>query len=273
MHKENSLALAEERGRAQGAGCRFSEQKRGLCEIGRLEVSTGQKGLSPGRYLSLRFPAPSTLAEDGEWEISSTLAELLSTEYRRLVGTLDATARVLVAGLGNPRACADSLGPLTVSHIRPTAQLPHELRRGLGAPALSVFAPLVCSLTGIDSVALLRAAVKAFSPSLVLLLDATVTESTERLGRCLQLTDTGISPGSGVGDAGVRLDAAALGLPTLALGCPTVLDAKPLFVRSQRQLAKEFAYLLPRDADTLYGQLSRILARAVEGAFGLSAGA
>jgi spore protease len=179
------------------------------------------------------------------------------------------STRVLFAGLGNPHATADALGPLSVGHIHPTAHLSEEVRKKSACAALSVFAPLVPALSGMQSGTLLHGARAASGATLVLLLDAMVTESPERLGRVIQLTDTGILPGGGIGEGGVKLDRDYLGVPILAIGVPTVLDATTRIRDESGRPIEGFDYLLPREADALVDRFSRMIARAVEGAFGL----
>lgn len=272
MHREQALAVAAERIRAKGTRCAQSYHERtlGICRLHELRVTRkSESGLLPGLYLTLHFPSVFSLSPDEEHAVCDTLATLLERESGRLLaGQKSTCTRVLFIGLGNPHATADALGTLAASRIRPTAQLPPALREKLGIGALSVFTPLVPALTGTESATLVRAAVDAVSPSLVLIADAMATASAERLGQTAQLTDTGICPGSGVGEDGVRLDRAFLGVPVLSIGFPTVLDATT-YLAKEKGLPSPLAYLLPREADAACERLAAILALAVERVFGL----
>jgi GPR endopeptidase len=261
MHREEELALAAERGQ-KGTGEGAKKERIGVCEL--LE-SRG----AVGRCLDLHFPSVFSMTADEEAGVCEALTHLLLRESARLIGEVGAGARVLFVGLGNRAATADALGPLAAERIRPTAQLPRELREKLCVCALSVFCPQVAAQTGIESTLLVRAAVEAVRPSLVILADAMASAFPERLGRTAQISDVGLRPGGGVGEGGVLLGRDFLGVPVLSVGFPTVLDATGLAIEGTD--ACVFDYLLPREADAACLREATLLARAVERAFGIPA--
>lgn len=276
MHWEQAPAFSDERERAKNTDKHqtYREHALGICHLHELTVTEAREnGLLAGRYLTLHFPSVFSLSPDEELAICEALAAILEKESERLLeGQKLPLARVLFVGLGNPYATADALGPLAARRIRPTAQLSSNLREKLEVASLAIFTPLLPALTGIESASLVRAVVKAVSPSLVLIADAMTTASTSRLGQTAQLTDTGICPGSGVGEGGVRLDRAFLGVPVLSVGFPTVLDAAT-YLKGNEERKEGFpsplAYLLPHEADAACERLAAILAQAVERVFGL----
>ncbi len=261
MHREQDLSLAAEQGRNRG--WESAERARiGLCELAEVRGASG-------RCLTLHFPSVFSMTADEEMGVCEALTALLAKECLRLVGEAGAALRVLFVGLGNRQATADALGPLAAERIHPTAQLPRELREKLGVSALAVFCPQVAAQTGIASTALVRAAVEAARPSLVILADAMATASPARIGQTAQVTDIGLRPGGGVGDGGPLLSREFLGVPVLSVGFPTVLDATDLAIEGTDGCA--FDYLLPREADAACQREATILAGAVERAFGIPA--
>ncbi|MBQ5743336.1 MAG: GPR endopeptidase [Clostridia bacterium] len=138
---------------------------------------------------------------------------------------------VLVVGLGNAEMTADALGPLTVDRLIVSRhlkeQLP-ELYRQLALGELSALRPGVLGQTGIETAELIRAAVSATSPGAVMVIDALASRRVKRLCATVQISDTGITPGSGVGNHRVRIDRQWLGIPVISIGIPTVVDAATL---------------------------------------------
>lgn len=146
---------------------------------------------------------------------------------------LKGAKNVLAVGLGNAEMTADALGPkvldrLIVSrHLRD--HLP-ELYRELALGNLSAFRPGVLGQTGIETAELIRAAASAVNPDAILVFDALASRRTKRLCATVQISDTGITPGSGVGNHRSRIDRHSMGVPVISIGVPTVVDAATLTV-------------------------------------------
>ncbi len=138
---------------------------------------------------------------------------------------------VMVIGLGNAEMTADALGPLTVDRLivsRHLKQQLPELYRELNLREVSALRPGVLGQTGIETAELIRAAVDTVSPGAVLVVDALASRRVKRLCATVQISDTGITPGSGVGNHRARIDRQSLGIPVISLGVPTVVDAATL---------------------------------------------
>lgn len=221
---------------------------------------------------------------------------ILKNELRQLCESLcgrkiDSGFGVLIAGLGNSAMTADAVGPESAAMISATRHL-RELEAGiygaLGCSAISVVAPGVLGQTGIESAELLRGAVKAATPDLVVAVDALAARSCERLGRTVQLSDAGITPGSGVGNERQALTRATLGVPVISIGVPTVVDSSTLVwealqkagmtgadsedelppsLREVLENGKSF-FVSPRESDIITKQAAKIIAGAIEGVFG-----
>ena len=139
---------------------------------------------------------------------------------------------VLIAGLGNRQVTSDSLGPRMAECIFVTRHLEREFGSRFMKENeygnVSAIAPGVMAQTGMEAVEILQGIVKKTSPDLVIVVDALAARSMSRLCTTIQLTDTGISPGSGIGNHRKALSKESLGVPVIAIGVPTVVDAKTI---------------------------------------------
>lgn len=216
----------------------FCEQKKeGSFTLTRIVVRNraGEASMNcaRGEYLTLEFP-PLTDYFQKEYEG----VELLAGYLRRM---LPEKGTILVVGLGNQAITPDRIGPLTARGVLATRHISEELAKSAGLEQLrkvAVVAMGVLGQTGVETTEWLSGLVKEIQPAAVLAVDALASRRTERLGCTIQLCDNGISPGSGVGNHRPRLDEQSLGVPVLAMGVPTVVDAATLA-----------AELLPEGAD------------------------
>ncbi len=139
---------------------------------------------------------------------------------------------VLIVGLGNRDVTSDSLGPRMTERLFVTRHLKQELGEGFmkesGYGCVSAIAPGVMAQTGIESFELLEGIVKKTKPDLMIVVDSLAARSVNRLCTTIQITDTGISPGAGVGNRRKEISKKTLGLPVIAIGVPTVVDAETI---------------------------------------------
>ena len=157
----------------------------------------------------------------------------------------------------------------------------------LGRCQLSALAPGVLGQTGMEAADLIRGAVDAVHPDVVLAIDALAARSTERLASTFQLSDTGISPGSGIGNRRRAIDRASIGVPVISLGIPTVVDSATLIgdalrkagiedmddrLRAVLENRRQF-FVSPKESDLITAQTAILLTSAIEEAFSLQAGA
>ncbi len=230
------------------------------------------------------------------WELDGApfrdLARDLASELRSAVSRstkkeISPELSVLVAGLGNRELTPDALGPESVDLINATRHLSdaaHELFSSLGCCRLSAIAPGVLGQTGIEAVALVRGAVEAVKPDVVIAIDALAARSCDRLATTVQLGDSGIRPGSGVHNHRAALDRASLGVPVLALGAPTVVDSATLVLdalqkagmkeptpelRAVLETGRSY-FVAPKEADTVIDSLCRLFSDAINLAFGIN---
>lgn len=190
----------------------------------------GQKAMGKpiGTYITLEASKLSMKDEDYHREVSEELANqierlLAGSDYRK------PDFHVLVAGLGNASVTPDSLGPRVLNNLQVTRHLKvqygDDFWMGRTMPVISGIVPGVMAQTGMESAEILKGIIKETEPDLILVIDALAARSVKRLGTTIQLTDTGIHPGSGVGNHRHSLTLESLGVPVMAIGVPTVVGA------------------------------------------------
>jgi len=177
-----------------------------------------------GTYITIEAPKISQSDEDYHKPVS----EIIAKHLKWLAGDLK-KEEVLVVGLGNREVTPDSLGPHVVDNLFITRHLVREYgkefkeKNKLGT--VSAISPGVMAQTGMESLEIIKGIIKETQPKLIIVIDALASRSVDRLNTTIQLTDTGISPGSGVGNNRKALNEETLGTKVIALGVPTVVDA------------------------------------------------
>lgn len=224
-------------------------------------------GKPQGKYITVEIPE---FAHDSELLDGRLTA--LSGELRKL---LPAEGGILIAGLGNENITPDALGPKTARGIFSTRHISKSLASQLGFDDLREVSAVtfgVLGQTGIETAETVRGIVDVVAPSAVVTIDALAARSLDRLGNTVQLTDTGITPGSGVGNSRARLDEETLGIPVIAVGVPTVVDAVTLIhdftsgagsIEPQMEESARQMMVTPREIDTLIRRASRFLSLAL----------
>ena len=241
-------------GRLEGVSAEAHEEDG--CRVETVEIldERGARELCKptGRYITVS--AARLLArEKAAFEMS---AQLLARLLRGLLPSPGGLT--LVAGLGNASMTPDSVGPLAAEYVIAS----RHLKAVGGFDYLSpvcVVRPGVLSATGIESAELVLSAAGRVSPAQVIAVDALVAASIERLCTTVQLSDSGIVPGSGVGNNRAALNRDTLGVPVIALGIPTVVDAASF---SEREMAKGM-FVTPRDIDDSVRTLSKLAGYAI----------
>lgn len=170
----------------------------------------------------------------------------------------------LVVGLGNRSLTADAVGPLALPHILVTRHMlwamPEEFA---GFSSVAALATGVLGETGLESSELIAAAAEKLRPRCIIVLDALAAATREKLCAVLQLTDTGLTPGSGVGNHRKEVSRRTLGVPVLALGLPTVIRAEQL-AGEEAPAEGEPLFVTPRDIDQRVRELSRMMAYGID---------
>lgn len=154
-------------------------------------------------------------------------AETLSNELKKIIDAhIDKQGEVLVVGLGNIYVTPDSLGPKVINEIEVTRHIINYLPQYVeeGTRMVSAISPGVLGTTGIETVEILKGIVDNINPKLVIVIDALASRSIERISSTVQISDTGIVPGAGVGNTRSEISQKTLGVPVVAIGIPTVVD-------------------------------------------------
>ncbi|MFZ4451965.1 GPR endopeptidase [Salibacterium aidingense] len=189
------------------------------------ETGADQTGKKPGEYLT--FEAQGVRKQDTK--LQQAMEEVLAEEFALFLKGLGIPkdASCLVTGLGNWNVTPDALGPMVVDKMVITRHLfkeaPEQVEEGFRS--VSAFSPGVMGLTGVETSELISAAIERTKPDFVIAVDALASRSVERVNTTIQMSDTGIHPGSGVGNKRKELSRDTLGIPVIAIGIPTVVDA------------------------------------------------
>lgn len=221
---------------------------------------------TPQAVRRLGRPAGTYLTFEGELTHTQTFINLLSDALEELLPN----GPVLVVGLGNREITPDSLGPDVAQQVFATYHFSTEQLESLGLQNLRkvcALAPGVMGQTGFEAASLVAAALKTLPFSAVVAVDALSARSATRLGRTIQLSTAGISPGSGVLNARAELSSQSLGVPVFSLGIPTVVDAATLLndlcPECNNDEATRAMMVTPRDIDQIIAQGARIIAMAL----------
>lgn len=185
--------------------------------------------------------------------VTVDLGPYFRREVRCLAGELAALlpeGPVLAAGLGNRAMTCDAVGPASIDNLLVTRHMIRAMPRQFAdfRPVAAV-CPGVLARTGLEALELVRGAVERVRPAAVIAVDALAARDSARLCATVQLSDTGLVPGSGVGNRRSALDRGTLGVPVIAVGIPTVVDADP----------RAGLFLTPRDIDQRIRELGRLL--------------
>ena len=177
-----------------------------------------------GIYITIEAPNMSVPDEDYHREISCELAKQLKS----LMTKEDKEQSILVVGLGNSQITPDSLGPKVVDNLLITRHIVNEYGKvALGREKIhkiSGIVPGVMAQTGMEASEIVRGVVAETKPDMVVAIDALAARNTKRLNRTIQIANTGIHPGSGVGNHRNGLTQRSLGVPVIAIGIPTVVE-------------------------------------------------
>lgn len=282
IHTDLATECRDDAGAGEAQGVIYSEVAHGAVTVSRIEIMNeeGERALGKprGKYITLSFAEPWML--DGEAQ--ETLCRMLSEQLEALLyDAVPNVKTVLVVGLGNRRITADAVGPQTLERITVTRHLQAldpSLFRRVGQLSVAALTPGVLGDTGMEAADLVAKAAETVKPDAVIVVDALAARHVDKLGRTIQLSNSGISPGSGVGNRRQALSKETLGVPVLALGVPTVVNSATL-VRDalseagiellssalQEVLAngKSF-FVTPKESDAAVDALADILSQSLD---------
>ena len=286
---ETTERFAEENAEIRGVEVHeeYDEEKDVRTTVVKIVTENGAKsmGRPQGTYITIEAPELSTPDEDYHREIS----EEISTHLRKLID-LKKEKSVLVVGLGNAAITADALGPQVVDNLLMTRHIIKEYGlRGIKHEKMhriSGIAPGVMAQTGMETAEIVQGIVSETKPDVVVAIDALAARSVRRLSRTIRITDTGIHPGSGVGNHRNGLTEENLQVKVIGIGVPTVVDAATIVHDSMAHLLdaleeteqKEFLdemiapnlysmFVTPKDVDETIKYLSFMISEGLNIAF------
>lgn len=256
-------------------------------------------GKPMGNYITIEMPARFY----GQQKIYEEMCKACAGELKRLTDPYlkEENASVLVIGLGNRNITADALGPKVLDSLMITRHLkeymPEEIEEGIRP--VSGISPGVLGITGIETGEIVRGLVDRLKPTIIIAIDALCSRRVERINTTIQFSDTGITPGEGIGNQRKAISKETLGIPVIAIGVPTVVDAatiavdsidrvirrledqakkqKPLY-QFLKELESEDKYALvqesitpafgnfivaPKEVDTIIDDISRVIANGI----------
>lgn len=242
------------------------EEFSGEIKVTRIEIKSDEKAeklsKAKGHYVTVEFGEFLKYGED-------TVAK--ETVKRELLRLLPDFKSLLVVGVGNLEITPDSLGPLTANKILATRHLKKDLVEQIGLGEMknvSVLSPGVLGQTGIEVLEIVKSAVDSVNADAVILIDALVAKELSRLGSTVQISDTGLIPGSGVGNHRLAITKETLSVPVFSVGVPTVTDASTLvYELTGKEIdTKTRMIITPREIDTVIKRSCSLLSYGINGA-------
>lgn len=243
-----------------GTGVTKTESLHCGCPVTRIRVATeagaSLLGRPPGTYVTVDLRPLLSRQEP----LLPRAAACLSRELRALLPPGEGTA--LVVGLGNSAMTPDAVGTAALEHLLVTRHLLQAMpRQFAGLRPVASLRPGVLSATGVETLELIRGAAAHIRPAVVIVIDALAARSRHRLCATVQLSDTGLTPGSGVGNHRKAVNARTLRLPVVAVGVPTVIDGAALC--GDEDAAPSGLFVTPQDIDRRIRDMGALLGTAI----------
>lgn len=209
--------------------------------VSELNINDNNKNLinkEEGTYITIEFN------DITDTDNRDKVSNVLSKQINRMLEIMEINKddECIIIGLGNSKSTPDSLGPKVLDNIIITKHLFDLNKISPGFRKVSIFLPGVKGTTGIETADLITSIVKQIKPKFIIAIDALASLSIERLNHTIQMTDTGIHPGSGVGNQRKEISFKTLGIPVLAIGVPTVVESSTIVSDTINYLFKHISY-------------------------------
>ena len=238
-------------------GVTLEKYTNGDVKVTKIVVSNEEAGKTLGK------PCGKYITAEVKGAIDGALSDIIKTELCEL---LPKNGSVLVVGLGNEGITPDSLGPKCAAGVIATRHISEQMTSDNGLAVLrsvEVISPGVLGQTGIETAEIISGIAARTAPAAVLAIDALASRRLYRLGNTVQMTDTGISPGSGVGNSRTEISEKTIGIPVIALGVPTVVDAATLMFDLRSEMNGEQMMITPREIDTIINRAADTISHAI----------
>ena len=226
-------------------------------------------GKDIGKYITLEIKNVLTLEDEEIEDITNSLSEALVTLIENNIN------KVMVVGLGNETVTADSLGPKVIKNINVTRHVIKYMKELVepGTREITALSPGVLGTTGIETEEIIESVVERIKPDLIIVIDSLASQSITRIGTTIQMGNTGITPGAGVGNRRKSLNKNNLKIPVIAIGVPTVVDAEVLLkemldklnissVKKNKKLWDNMV-VTPKEIDSLITKMTKIISDSI----------
>lgn len=261
---------------SSASGIEAYEKTYGNTSVSRIHITNkagaDRMGKPIGTYITIDVPS---FTKDSD--LFDGRINIVAHEIAKL---LPKSGTVLVVGLGNSEITPDALGPQTASYIFATRHIKGEIAKSIGFDHLrssAVLAPGVLGQTGMETGEIIRSIADSINPSCVVIIDALASRNLNRLGRTVQISDTGITPGSGVGNHRALINSETVGVPVISIGVPTIVDAATLSadiaaeagiehhekIYTQAASIGSMMMVTPREIDLLIVRAARLVAMGI----------
>lgn len=218
------------------------------------EILEKKLGKKQGNYITIEF-------EDvTDYLNKENVKKIFSEELKELIKSINIKKNpyCLIVGLGNSKSTPDSLGPLSINNIIVTSHL-FELENIQGFMKVSAINPGVMGQTGIETSDMILSIVKKINPDFLIVIDSLASGSLDRVNKTIQMTDTGIHPGSGIGNSRKEISKEKINIPVIAIGVPTVVDANVIVSDTINYMYKHYAY----NKEFLKNPMSKLVTKGV----------
>lgn len=215
----------------ESEGVKFDESREGAVLVTSIEIDeNGEKeiGKKKGKYITLTDLTVNPNDEQSFQHLERIFIEKLREMHENI--QLTKSSKILIIGLGNATITPDAIGPKAIEFLQNTSLTYSEQVK------VVMYAPGVTGQTGFETSDFVEAISNAFKPDLIIVLDALAARNSERLCKTIQLTNTGIHPGSGVGNQRKEISEEAYGVPVTAIGIPMVVDGPVLYADAMEQV-------------------------------------
>ena len=262
-------------------GIKCEEEKKDDIRITRVEITdeNGEKALQKrkGNYVTIDFKKINNITVEKE----QVLIDAFVGELKRIINRhVNRSDEILIVGLGNLYATPDSLGSKVVQNIEITRHIKKYLPNAISKETRSVSAvtPGVLGTTGIETVEIIKGIVDNIKPKLIIAVDSLCSKNIDRINKSIQISDTGIIPGGGVGNRQEELSEKTLGIPVIGIGVPTVLDAATIVIDTlnacdinvseneivNKMQLNDFNFIVtPKEIDSLIDNITNVVSEGI----------
>ena len=245
----------------------------------RIRISSAEGAKSIGRPMGIYDTLELERMDLLDLEAIDDAADEVSRELCYMCDMSDIVPeRVLVVGLGNPELTPDAIGPESAKNVRATLHIKDfdaDFFEGLECSEIAVVTPGVSASSGLDASVTVRGVCEIIKPNVIFAIDALASRSAERLGRTVQISNTGIFPGSGIGNGRSAISKETVGVPVIAIGVPTIIDSRMFCYDAwgedpyARGGAKESMFVAPKEINEIVKASAKIISGGINQAFGL----